>query len=187
MNISDTHIFIHTYVQGTKRNRQGGMTSQQTNLLRTGTAITGNWTRPDRTSRGVELNGPTLCGTTEYLDWTGPDLTRPGGPGGLDWTGPDRLDRTGPNRIRLDWAEPTRSAPVSRGMHEFDVADLDQTGPSRTGLNRNGPDRTGPDQMRYGTERSGTVSFQAKGGAEVQTGFTGGLAEDRNEENQNEA
>ena len=38
-----------------------------------------------------------------------------------------------------------------------------------------------------GMERNGTFSFQAKGGAEVQTGFTGGPAEDRNQENWNEA
>ena len=70
-------------------------------------------------------------------------------------------------------------------MDEFYVADLDQTGPGRTGLDRNGPDLTRPDQMRCGMKRN--ASFQAKGGAEVQTCFTGGPAEDRNEENRNEA
>ena len=70
-------------------------------------------------------------------------------------------------------------------MDEFYVADLDQTGQGWTELDRNRVDRPGPDQMRYGIERNGFVL--AKGGAEVQTGFTGGTAEDRNEENQNEA
>ena len=72
-------------------------------------------------------------------------------------------------------------------MDEFHVADLDQTGPGRTGLDRNGPDRTGPGPTRCGVERNETASFQAKGGAEVQTGFTGGPAEDRNGEKRNEA
>ena len=89
-------IYIYIYikdVQGTERNRRGGMTSEQTDLLRTGTASTANRTRPDRTGRGVERNGPALCGTAAYLDWTGPDQTGP------DWTGPDR---TGPDRTEQD-------------------------------------------------------------------------------------
>ena len=50
-------------------------------------------------------------------------------------------------------------------MDEFYVADLDQSGPAKTGLDWNGPDLTRPDQIRYGTERNGTSSFQAEGGA----------------------
>ena len=58
---------------------------------------------------------------------------------------------------------------------------LDQAGQDWTGT-----DRTGPSPARCGMERNGKVSFQAKGDAEVQTGFTSGSAEDRNEENWNE-
>ena len=133
-------IYDYKDVQGTERNRRRGMTSEQTDLLRTGTAITANWTRPDRTGQGVERNGPALCGTAAYLDWTG-----------MERTGPDQ---TVPNRTRPDWAEPTRSAAVWRGMGELYLADWDQTGPGWTGLDQNGLDQTGPDQMRYGTEQN---------------------------------
>ena len=171
-------LHIYTYikaVQGTEQNRRGGMTSEQTKLLRTGTAITANQTRPDQTGPAVAWSGTDQLYVEWLRIWTGPDWTRPECTGS-DWTGPDR---TRPNRTGPNWAEATRSAAVWRGMDEFYVGDLDQTGPSRTGLDRNGPDRTGPGPTSCGMERNGTVSFQAKGGAEVQTRFTGGPAEDR--------
>ena len=100
---NDTPPYMYIYIYPISRmykeqtgTGKGGMTSEQTDPLRTGTPITANRTRPDRTGRGVEQNGPALCGTAACaLDRTGPDQT------GLDRTGPDRTGpgRTGPDRI----------------------------------------------------------------------------------------
>ena len=100
-------IYIYTYiytkdVQGPEQNRRGGMTTEQTDHLKLGTPITANRTRPDRTGRGAERNGPTLGGTAAYLDWTGPDRTGP------HWTGPDE---TGPDQTAHDTTGPDQTGP----------------------------------------------------------------------------